>query len=706
MSAHDGHGRDSPGASPGRRRPTRGWSRRDPRLLRLLARVDLHRRRRSSAAALAALGVLVVLIAIVLATAVATPAIISADCSLSAMQPLRLGQNSFVFASDGSMLGVIPSARNREPLPLARISPWLRRATVAIEDRRFYQHGGLDYRGIVRAAVADLRAGRIVQGGSTIEQELARNLYIGNDRKTFSRKLKEACLAEKIAQRWSRQRILDLYLNQLFYGEHSYGPEAAAETYFGRTARWLDVDQAALLAGLPQLPTAYDPMVHPRLALARRNQVLRAMLGMHWLSPRDYRWAISRPLGLHPGRLYSHVAQPTFVDYVQRQLIARFGRKRVESGGLTVETTLNPRLQRLARQTIASVLHTPGDPAAALVSIDPRNGAVKALATYQPGRSRSIFNLATQGRRQVGSAFKPFVLATALDRGVVSLYSSFAGYGEYTVPDPVCSNGVQPWQVHNYGGESFGSISVLEATADSVNTVYAQIVAKVGPANVVRIAHAMGIRSPLQAVCSITLGSQAVSPLEMTDAYATLAANGIHHPVQPLALVRAPDGKVLYGLRAIGERVLPFNVAAQVTFALEQVVRYGTGTAANIGRPVAGKTGTTENEQDAWFCGYAPQLATCVWVGYPQAEIPLQNVEGVGAVVGGTLPAEIWHGFMAAALASTPVRSFPPYVITSVTSPGQTSPPGSTGSPSSTYSSSSSSSNGTSTSTIGTTTNG
>jgi penicillin-binding protein 1A len=664
------HGVGGPGARR-RRPPVPAFRRRDPELLRLLARVDLRGRRPRSGAAVAALAVLASVIAIAVATAVAAPAIVSADCSLSSMHPLTLGQSSFVFASDGSLLGVIPSARNREPLPLSQISAWLPKATVAIEDRRFYQHGGLDYVAILRAAIADLKAGRIVQGGSTIEQELARNLYIGNDRKTLSRKLEEACLANKIAQRWSRATILDVYLNQLFYGEHSYGPQAAAETYFDRPASRLTLGQAALLAGLPQLPTAYDPLRHPMRARARRNEVLLAMLQMHWISERNYRHAAAQPLGLHPGRRYTQVEQPTFMSYVERELIARFGRRRVEEGGLTVKTTVDPAMQRLARQAIAGILKTPGDPAAALVAIDPRTGAVKALTAYQPGHRTSVFNLATQGHRQVGSAFKPFTLAAALANGVVSLYSSFAGPGELTIPDPRCSTNLQPWQVHNFGGESFGTIDVLTATANSVNTVYAQIVDEVGPATVVRVAHAMGIRSPLQAVCSITLGSQAVTPLEMTDAYATLAADGVHHPAQPLALVRAPSGDVLAGLRTIGTRAIPANVAAQVSYALTGVVQYGTGTAANIGRPVAGKTGTTENEQDAWFCGYVPQLTTCVWVGYPQAEIPLQNIEGVGVVVGGTLPAEIWHAFMAAALASTPVENFPPYTITGVTNPAQ-----------------------------------
>jgi penicillin-binding protein 1A len=297
------------------------------------------------------------------------------------------------------------------------------------------------------------------------------------------------------------------------------------------------------------------------------------------------------------------------------------------------------------------------DPAAAIVAIDPRTGAVKAMVSYLPDGRQLKFNLASQSGRTAGSAFKPFTLATALDQGA-SIYSAFSGPSQLTIPDPKCSfNGV-PWTVHNNADESGGYMNLLEATANSVNTIFAQLVDIVGPSNVADTAHKMGITSALQSVCSITLGTQAVNPLEMTDAYATLAARGIHREPQAFEVVRGPGGGIIGKRDTPGVQAIPQNTADLVTYALQGVVQHGTGTGAYFGRPAAGKTGTAENFQDAWFCGYVPQLAACVWVGYPKAEIPLYNVEGYGVVYGGTLPATIWNRFMSAALKKTPVQDF------------------------------------------------
>jgi penicillin-binding protein 1A len=582
-------------------------------------------------------------------------ALIAADCSLRSMRPIRLGENSFVYAANGARLGAVASNLHRQPLGLGEISPWLPKATIAIEDRRFYQHGGLDYLGIIRAAFADLSAGRIVQGGSTLEQELARDLYLGSDQRTLSWKLKQACLAIKIAQRWTKAQILDAYLNQVDYGAHAYGVAAAAQTYFAKPAGRLTLPEAAMIAGLPQAPSAYNPFVHPAAARARRNQVLAALYGDGEISQHAYRRTVGQPLGLKPGALYVAVHNPGFVGYVEQRLLARFGRRTVRGGGLTVRTTLQPRLQIAARSAERAVLLHRGDPAAALVAIDPLTGAIEAMTSYQPGRGTLDFNLAANGHRQAGSAFKPFVLATALEQGY-TLSSTFAGPPEFLVSDPRCYTGNQPWLVHNYANESFGTIPLSTAIADSVNTVFAQLVDQVGPSNVVQLAHQVGIVSPLQAVCSITLGSQPVTPLELTDSYATLADGGIHHTAQATEIVRAPDGHVLSRLTSGGTRAVPAAVAATVTQALDGVIQYGTGTVAALnGIIAAGKTGTSEHEQDAWFCGYVPyRLATCVWVGYPRGEIPMHNIEGVPDVVGGTLPAEIWHSFMTSALSARP----------------------------------------------------
>ena len=585
--------------------------------------------------------------------------LITSSCSLRDLRPVRLAQNSFLYASDGSLLGSIPSVSNRQWLSLPRMSRWLPKATVAIEDRRFYRHGALDYLGIARAALRDAGTLSLSQGGSTITQQLVRTLFLGNDTKrTVSRKLKEACLAIRLERDWPKSRILTAYLNDVYYGGHAYGAEAAAQTYFSRSARTLDLPQAALLAGLPRAPSLYDPLVSPGLARRRRNEVLAAMLATRAIDLRQYRWAVQTPLGLRPGVLYSHIREPGFFGYVQEELIGALGENRVQAGGLRVTTTLDPKLQALAGRAIRGVLAHRDDPSAALVAIDPWSGAIRAMVSYVPSGRPLQFNLASQARRQAGSAFKPFVLATALSQGV-SPYSSWSGPPELVIDDPRCSTNGQPWDVHNYADESAGTMNLLDAIAHSVNTIYAQLSDTVGPANVVATARKLGITSPLLPVCSITLGTQGVSPLEMTDAYAALAARGVHHDAQSLLRVRLASGETIQSLEAKGTRVLRQNDADVVTYALQRVVQYGTGTAAFFGRPIAGKTGTAEHYDDAWFCGYTAQLASCVWIGYPQREQPLLDVEGVPEVFGGSLPARIWHDFMSAATAHDPVRDFP-----------------------------------------------
>ena len=651
------------GSGPHRRQPSRA----DLEFERVLvARHGRLRRRQRKRRSL--LLVLVLLLASAVALVLATVAftgrqILLSTCSLTDLRPLALGENSFLYTNHMRLLGVVPSATNRQPLPLSQISPSLPEATVAIEDARFWQHGALDYQGIARAFYQDLSKGHIVQGGSTITQELVRNLYIGNPQRTLSRKVKEACLAEKLFQRHSRKQILADYLNEVFYGRHAYGAQAAAQTYFSKSASQLSLVQAALLAGLPQAPTTDDPIRNPHAALARRNEVLRAMWKNGYITAAKLRSATRKPLLLRPGHLYTQLHQPNFFGWATQQLAAlpHFGQRQVELGGLKVRTTLDTRLQGLALHAVTSVLHTPTDPAAALVAIDPRTGAVKAMVDYLPSGRRMQFNLATQAHRSTGSSFKPITLATALSAGD-SLYSTFYGPPELFITDPQCATNNGPWDVHNYADESAGTMNLLDATANSVNTIFAQLVAKVGARNVVAMAHHLGITSRgryFKPVCAITLGSVGFTPLEMTDVYATFASGGIHHAPQGFESVRGPNGKLIEKLSTSGTRVLGPNVAAELTYALQGVIQHGTGTAAAISRPAAGKTGTAENFQDAWFCGYVPQLATCVWIGYPGGEIPLYNVEGVYQVFGGSLPAEIWHDFMGPAVVNLPVENFP-----------------------------------------------
>jgi penicillin-binding protein 1A len=631
-----------------------------------LRRARLRRNRRPPrrrALLIAFVALALFLAALFAGAAVTGRALVYGSCDLASLRPVSLGSNSFLFARDGSLLGVIPSVTNRQPLQLGKMSPWLPKATVAIEDSRFWQHGALDYQGIARALYKDLNAGQIVEGGSTITQQLVRNLYIGKSERTFSRKVKEACLAEKLAKQWSKKQILAAYLNEVFYGRHAYGAQAGAQTFFSTSAKRLTLPQAALLAGLPQAPSVYDPVKHPDTALRRRNEVLGAMLANGLITQAQFSDAMATPLGLEPGTLYSAQRHPNFFGWAADQLIRKFGAKRVQAGGLQVRTTLDPRMQSLARTAVASVLRERHDPAAALVAIDPRTGAVRAMISYLPDGRPMKFNLASQSARFAGSSFKPMALAAAIEQGV-SVSTSLSGPSELTITDPKCADNGEPWNVHNYADESGGTMSLLDATAHSVNTIYAQLVDVIGPEKVVRTAHKMGIRSRLQPVCSIGLGTQAINPLEMTDAYATLAARGRHRDPQAFELVRGPKNGVIGRLKARGAQTIRRNTADLVTYALQGVISHGTGTAAYLGRPAAGKTGTAEDYKDAWFCGYVPQLAACVWIGYPKAEISLYNVEGWSAVFGGSLPAAIWSRFMSQAVKNMPVKGFATPVFT------------------------------------------
>jgi len=636
----------------------------------LFARHGRLRRRNRKRRSILLFGALLLasLMALLLATVAFTgQQILLSQCNLAEVRPLALGENSFLYTDNGQKLGVVPSATNRQRLPLSQIAPSLPQATVAIEDARFWQHGALDYQGILRAFYQDLSKGHIVQGGSTITQELVRNLYIGTTKqRTLSRKIKEACLATKIFEQKTRKKILAEYLNEVFYGRHAYGAQAASRTYFSKPASRLTLVQAALLAGLPQAPTVFDPLTNPHAALVRRNQVLHAMFKNGYITASKLRSATRKKLELRPGHLYTQQHQPSFFGWATQQLpkqLGKHGQRQVELGGLQVKTTLDMRLQGLGVHAISSVLHTPTDPAAALVSIDPQTGAVKAMVNYLPSGRRMQFNLATQAKRSTGSAFKPITLATALSAGD-SIYSTFYGPPELNIITPECRQGNGYWDVHNSADESAGTMNLLSATAQSVNTIFAQLIAKIGVRNVQYMGRNLGITEPIGSkyfpqACAITLGSVGFTPLELTDVYATLASGGVQHDPQAFESIRGPNGKLI-PLKSTGRRVLTANVAAQVTGALRGVVTGGTGTAAALGsRPVAGKTGTAENFQDAWFCGYVPQLATCVWIGYPKGEIPLLNVEGVGEVFGGTLPAEIWHNYMAGAVGNLPVKQFP-----------------------------------------------
>jgi penicillin-binding protein 1A len=640
----------------------------DPTELDALARVlarrqrPRHRRRR---VALRIAGALVLLVLAGAGVGIAAVAMFLDEpstfvgCDLGAERPRALGENSFLYARDRARLGAVPSRWNRQPIPLSRMGRWLPAATVAIEDRRFWQRrSALDYEAIVRAAVANVRAGRTVQGGSTIEQQLVRDRYLRHPRPVLSRKLTEACLAIELGHRMSKRRILEAYLNGAFYGSHAYGVQAAARTYFSRPARRLSFAQSAAIAGLPQAPSLLDPMRHRRAAQRRRNEVLGALRAAGAISAARYAAATRRPLHLTPGARYRRIRYPAFFEAARRELVHRYGVKRSRRGGLRVRTTLDPRLQELAEGALREWLRLPTDPAGALVAIDPDTGAVRAMAVRAPGHRRLHFNLATQARRQAGSTFKTFTLTAAIEAGI-PLSSVWHGPSSLSIPDRRCRTGNETWVVHNYADEAEGTMSLLQATAHSVNTIFAQVALRAGLSNVVGVAHRMGIESPLAPVCSLTLGPEGVSPLEMTVAFATLARRGVHHRPKLLQRVRGGDGRVLQRLHRGGRRVLRRSVTDRVTYALSGVLRGGTGTAAYFGRPAAGKTGTAEGFKDAWFCGFVPQLATCVWMGHARAELPMAYVDGFAEVVGGSVPARIWRSFMEPAVRRWPALPLP-----------------------------------------------
>jgi penicillin-binding protein 1A len=598
------------------------------------------------------LGALLVGILALIASGVGAVAAFRSSCNLDTLRPVEIGQNSFVFAANGSVLGSIPAERNRTPVALWRVSPWMRKATVAIEDHRFYRHGGVDYEGIARAAWKDLSAGQVVQGGSTITQQLVRNLYISKER-TFKRKLKEACLAIKLSRRWSKDRILTEYMNQVYYGNHAYGIEAAAQTYYSKHARELTLVESALLAGLPQAPSSYDPLHRPAAALARRDSVLAAMLEYGDITADRYRQAVAQhDLRLKPGKLYTRIREPYFFSYVRDQLIAEYGSNTVRSGGLRVYTTINPRLQLAAAKAIRDTLYLRDDPAAAVVSINPASGAIRAMTAVTPGRTGNQFNLVAQARRQPGSTFKVFVLTAAIEMGMNPDSTYYTSAPFHYQPDPY----TEAWDVSTYGHDYSGSISVTSATLASDNTVYAQLTLDVGPDKVAAMAHRLGIQSTLDVVPAMGLGADAISPLEEASAYATLAAGGIYSKPMAIRKVVLANGKVDTDVgwgNPQRRRAISDGVAYEVTQILQDNVLEGTGVGAYFGRPTAGKTGTTDNHADAWFSGYVPQLETTVWVGYPQGEIPMENVHGI-SVAGGTFPATIWRLFMEAALANAP----------------------------------------------------
>jgi penicillin-binding protein 1A len=593
-------------------------------------------------------------------------------------------QTTYVYDRNGHLLTTLHGVVNRTEVPLSQISPHLKDAVIATEDHDFYNHPGIDVPGIMRAAFTDLVKRDVVQGASTITEQLVKNVYAGTystdengvqiytpPERTVTEKVREALLAIKLERELGKDQILDNYLNTVYFGHGAYGIQAAAQTYFGVSAAKLTVLQSASLAGVLHAPELYDPIDRPYDNKFRRDYAIDQMVQYGYLKKSvGERLKKQDCCGTIPDRSEQITApgqSEFFADYVRKTLFDRYGEGAVYSGGLQVRTTLDLRLQAAAQQAVVDALpDKQHDPDAALVSIDPRTGQILAMVggrNWNGDAPDAKFNYATGAGgtgREAGSAFKLFTLAAALDDGVDPFHY---WYGPSTMAIPECPDPQQPdgvWHPVNAGDGETGSFNLFGATAHSVNTVFAQVIAEIGPKRVVDMAHRLGIESDLPQTCSITLGSVGVNPLEMTTSYATVADQGVRHDPTPLLQVQDASGLIDDTIGSPAQHVLSPDIANVVTFALEGVVKEGTGTAAQLtGFPVAGKTGTANENHDAWFCGYTVEIATCVWVGYGQGEIPLQNVEGVPEVYGGTIPAAIWHDYMTTAMEGQKAIAFP-----------------------------------------------
>ncbi|MGH2829913.1 MAG: PBP1A family penicillin-binding protein [Actinomycetota bacterium] len=581
----------------------------------------------------------------------------------------RVPETSKVFAADGSLITDLHAEENRENVPLSEVPPVMRDAVVAIEDERFYDHPGVDLKAILRAFFRNTNEGRVVEGGSTITQQYVKNVLIERT-KTLKRKIEEAALAYQLEKKYTKDQILELYLNTVYFGHGAYGIQAAAREFFGVDAKSLRLPQAALLAGLIKSPARYDPAVDRKAATERRDLVLRRMRELGGITEADELTAAGEPVRIRAKQPLKRYEAAYFVEWV-KQLVERDPRfkalgttlsERINSlfkGGLRIYTTLDMRAQKIAEAASREVLDDPKDPYNALVAVDSDTGAVRTMvggrdffATDDP---HAKFNLAVQSRRQPGSSFKPFTLAAALEKGI-SLNKSYRGGSQVSIS---LGNG-EVWSPRNYESLSFGAtLSVREATIKSVNVVYAQMVRDIGAEAVVEMAQRLGITSPLKPFLAIALGAQEVSPLEMAVAYSAFANGGFR--VEPNGITKITDssGKILYEWKPTKTEVLKPRIVTRVTQALQDVMRYGTGRRQRLpDRPSAGKTGTADEYHDAWFAGYTRQLVTVSWVGFPKAQIPMYPPYTRIRVVGGSWPGRIWRLFMENALKDAPVLDF------------------------------------------------
>ena len=556
-----------------------------------------------------------------------------------------LAETSVIYDRNGAVLVELHAEQNRTYVPLANIPMQLRQGVIATEDQRFYEHEGVDPLGIARALWVNVTQGKR-HGGSTITQQYVVNTFIQRE-DSITRKIKEAMLAYELETSFTKDEILEKYLNTIYFGHGAYGVQAAAETYFGKDVGALTTAECALIAGIIRSPGTYSPRNDETAAMDRRAIVLGQMLELGFIDQQTHDTAASEAFTLAAPKP-TDTAAPYFVEWVKQDLIERFGPDAVFKGGLRIKTTIDPTMQSAAERAIASVLDREDDPSAAIVAVDPATGQVLAMVGGKDFNTQQ-FNIAVQGLRQPGSSFKTFVLASALENGVSPEKSYESRAAQFTIP------GGQVWKVT--GASAGGPMRLRTATEKSINSVYAQVILEVGADAVAETATRMGIATPINAVPAIALGSQEVTPLEMASAYGTLANAGVHVPAHGIVEVADASGEVLFTPEVTGTEALSPAVAYLVTDMLKGVVSKGTGTAAKIGRPAAGKTGTTQAYRDAWFVGYTPDLAAAVWMGYPEAQKEMTNVHGK-KVTGGSFPAQIWAAFMKEALKDVKASEF------------------------------------------------
>ncbi len=572
-----------------------------------------------------------------------------------------LAQTTILTDANGDRLATLPTGENRVEVDLSQVPEVVRLAVMDTEDHDFYLHRGIDPRGVARALWSDLRGRGNLQGGSTLTQQYVKNQYAGSER-TVTRKFREAILSVKLEQKYSKDEILERYLNAIYFGRGAYGVQAASKAYFGKDVQQLGLPEASYLAGLIRAPELADAYLAPDVAASRRALTLGNMTRFGDITPQQETDALAMPLKSYviartaqePATVMSDKGTQYFVDYVRSILIKRYGEKQVTGGGLRVKTTLDPALQSRAYDAVYGTLK-PGEPSGALVSVNDR-GEIKAMVggrDYKQSQVNLAVGTGGGGGRQAGSTFKAFELAAAVEDGV-SVKQTFPAPPKIVLDQP--DN--KKWEVSNFNNESFGRIDLVEATVHSVNTVYAQLVQETGAQELADTAKKVGITSPLDPNDALVLGADNVTPLEMADAYMTFGARGMHVDANPILEVLTPDGKTLEKANPKHTQVINERTADTVNFALQQVVARGTGRAANIGKPLAGKTGTTEDNGDAWFVGYTPNLSTAVWMGYPEGSArKMNNVRGI-AVTGGTFPAQIFRSYMTEATKNQDVPKF------------------------------------------------